>query len=56
MVGIIAIVAVFIFLYFKNYLDNKRDQRRFDRLERHKELLEKTLDTIRDKDKQGNNK
>lgn len=45
----VALVAIAIFLYLKNHFENKRDERRFTRLEHQQETLERTLRTVRKK-------
>ncbi len=45
----VALVAIAIFLYLKNHFENKRDERRFTRLEHQQETLERTLRAVRKK-------
>lgn len=45
----VALVAIAIFLYLKNHFENKRDERRYSRLEHQQETLERTLRAIRRK-------
>lgn len=45
----VALVAIAIFLYLKNHFENKRDERRFTRLEHQQETLERTLRAVRNK-------
>lgn len=54
MVVPVALVAIAIFLYMKNHFENKRDEKRYSRLEHQQETMERLLKAIRKKDTHQN--
>lgn len=55
MVVPIALVAIAIFLYMKNHFENKRDEKRYAKMEHQQESLERLLKTIRKKESDQSN-